>query len=229
MKNLLLATFLLTNLANKSFSQCTPMIFPSPGCTKITTSTTITDLSGGCYWICAGLTVDVVASAGSAFYCEQNVTININDSDGDEVYAKPGCVINNYSSADIGYTSDPSSITANNLGSGTLTITATCTPLTYDYTLVGTGSPCNTVLGISTKETSKFKVFPSLIAQGELIYIEGIDANTKSIRIVDVTGKQISTFGANTTIITSQDLVQGNYFVIIESAQGNSTHKIVVL
>src|SRR5687767_10508757 len=63
------------------------------GSTQITSNTTITT-AGASYWICSGLTVTVNYSAGSLFMLENNVTLNIVTTDGDEIYAKPGCVIN---------------------------------------------------------------------------------------------------------------------------------------
>ncbi len=229
MKTLLLSitTFLVT--ITFSYSQCNPLIYPSPGCTQVTASGSITITSGGCYWICAGLTVNILASPGSAYYCEQNVTLNIIDSDGDQVYAKPGCSINNLSAQDIGLCADPLTITQSNTGGGTLTLNCTCSPLTYDYSFVGSGSPCKDVLGIEEKEFSEIKIYPTIIRSGEIIQIESGNEIIESIKIMDITGQTIQTINGNVKAISTSTLVNGNYFVVVSTSGIVQTSKIVVL
>ena len=92
---------------------------------------------------------------------EQNATINIYGSAGDNVYAKSGCTINNYSTDDITYIADPATVTANNLSNGTLTLATTCTPVVYDYTMVG-GVPCVGVTSDNTLENeTAYSVYPN--------------------------------------------------------------------
>ena len=131
---------LLVFIAAFSFAfaqaQCTMNIFPQPGHIPVTTNSSINAV-GSVYWICSGLTVTILSSQGDIYLCESNVTLNIVGSAGDQVYAKAGCIINNSSSADIGVSCDPSNVTLNNTGSGTLTVDMICTPVIYDYSMIG--------------------------------------------------------------------------------------------
>ncbi|MFN5182301.1 MAG: T9SS type A sorting domain-containing protein [Bacteroidota bacterium] len=151
-------------IGNNLFGQlCTTTIFPAPGMTKITTNqSALSSPSGEAFWICSGLTVTVVNSAGSLFVCEDNVTLIFSNTSGDDVFAKNGCVIVNNSNSDIGVQCDTSQVTLQNNSSGTITLTSNCPSLLYDYSLVG-GSACQGISGVEDYKINELliRVYPN--------------------------------------------------------------------
>lgn len=224
MKNLLLLLFVFASV--EMTAQCNQTIFPSPGMIQISSNATINDTDGNAYWICQGLTVNVTASAGCTYMLEENVTLNVIDTDGDQVFAKSGCTINNSSSGLVGIAANPSTISFTNTGGGTTLINITCTAVTYNYSMVGGGSPCN-VLAIEEEKTDEVRLFPNPVATNGVLKIES-DQEIKSIQLVNLLGETILVSKITDNGLNLQGITSGTYFVRIEFSGSVLTEKIIV-
>jgi len=199
---------------------CTFMIPMSPGHIKITSDQTINGI-GIVYWICDGVNVTVASSVGSMFVLEQYATLTINDSDGDEVYAKNNCVVTNNSSADIGITLNPATVTVNNTGSGSITTTASCGAVVYNYSMVGGTSGCAPLTSVNEQFTSEFSIYPNPASQQ--FTIEGI--SNMPYYVFDLLGNIVQTgITQQKTVVNCQGMNRGVYFVKV----GQTTLKLLL-
>lgn len=223
--NFFLFLCLITSFIETASSQCTTLIFPQPGHVSITSNQSI-NATDNVYWICSGLNVTILSSPGAAFLCESNVTLNILGSSGDQVFAKSGCVINNNSSTSIGVVCDPSNVTLNNTGSGTLVIDAACNPVIYDYSLLGGPGNCELVSSIGENELKSVSVFPNPFNNS--FYIKGIINGGNAI-LYNVFGEDVQNWkvSPNDNKIETDSLTQGVYFLEVKTSDGNALMKII--
>jgi hypothetical protein len=222
-----LVTLITAFMAFGASAQCTVNIFPAPAYIKITTDQTI-NATGQPYWVCEGVTLNISSSVGTSYMLEQNATINIYDSDGDNVYAKNGCTINNYSTQDISYIADPATVTANNLGTGTLTLALTCTPVVYDYSMVG-GSPCVGVTSDNTidQNTNQFNVYPNPLQVGDFLNVVQTNQPAQSIMLFDATGKLV--IEQTNGLVSTTGLQPGMYYLKVNFEQQVYTTPVVLV
>lgn len=218
MKNIfntvLIFVFIFT--ANHVFSQlCYTMIFPWPGMTKITTNQpALNSPSGEAFWICSGVTVNVVNSAGSLFICEEDVTMIFTNTSGDDVFAKNGSTIINNSNGSVAVQCDTTQVTLQNNANGTLVVTSHCPALTYDYTLVG-GNTCQGITGIYDFDASDDMVilYPNPASDHLLIQA---NLNIENIEITDQIGKTVTFINQpENNVLNFKNLNPGSYFVTV--------------
>lgn len=224
MKKALLFSLLVVASASAA-AQCTMQIFPAPGHIKITANQTI-NATEGVYWICSGLTVTVASSEGTLFLLESNVTLNITDSAGDQLAAKPGCVINNNSDTDIGVICNSSTVELNNNGSGSLIVDVECANVVFDYGMVGGPGTCGTTTSISQKETQQITIGPNPFSSE--LKIIALPAGTK-VRLMSMLGETIGTWqpASEELKIATDGLPSGIYFLITENNGLVITKKLV--
>lgn len=206
-------------------AQCTMSIFPQPGHVPVTSSQSI-NASGTVYWICSGLTVTILSSQGDVYLCESNVTLNITGSAGDQVYAKAGCVINNSSSADIGVACDPSNVTLNNTGTGTLTVDLICTPVVYDYSMIGGPGSCAGSSGIEENILTGVSTYPNPFVSSLLI--AGIKTEGEAV-LYNILGDEVAAWkiSAGENKIEAANIPSGVYFLKIKTTEGVATMKLM--
>jgi hypothetical protein len=186
MKNIFSAFLVLVTIftANQVYSQlCYTTVFPWPGMTKITTNqSALSSPAGEAFWICSGVTVNVVNSAGSLFVCEENVTMIFTNTSGDDVFAKNGCSIINNSPGDVAVQCDTTQVTLQNNASGTIVVTSHCPTLTYDYTLVG-GNSCQGTNGLTSNlaTDNTLNVYPNPAKDYFSIVSESLKNSTVTI------------------------------------------------
>ena len=212
-------------VAHSARSQCTTLIFPQPGHIPITTNQNI-NATGTIYWICSGLNVTILSSQGDAFVCESNVTLNIVGSAGDQVFAKPGCIINNSSNADIGVICDPSNVTLNNTGTGSLVIDAVCTPVIYDYALIASSSACVSSAGNEENQLNEIQCYPNPFSS--TIYLEGLKTDGVAI-LYSVLGHEVQRWKVSNkdTKIDTHALTGGLYFLEVKTSTGDVIKSLI--
>lgn len=223
-QTLLYAGFVL--LSFSGWSQCNPMIYPEPAFTFITSDTTIADADGG-YWICAGLNITINGSAGSAYHLEEDVTLLITATDGDQVYAKPGCSITNSSDGEINIIANQSSITVSNTGSGMSVQILNCPNLTYDYQLVGgSGGPCAVnIAAVDAHILPAGAVYPNPVDAGNTLLLSlPFEAPTEAA-LHDASGKFLQLVSIDNQRISTEAMLPGTYFLRL-TAQDGFTHSI---
>ncbi len=209
-----LVLFLIIFGCCKGQAQCTLPIYPI-GFTQITSNTTINGI-GTNYWICSGLTVTIASSQGDNYVCESNVTVNIINSAGDNVYAKPGCIINNASSQDISVICNPATVTLNNTGSGTITITQSCSPVVYDYSLVSNSGACG-LIGLSEIESNEIGISPNPFSSQTVLKPEKV-FNNATITFMNCYGqmvKQLENINGESFVLKRDSFANGLYFIQI--------------
>jgi len=206
----------ITLFTHLGWTQCTTFIFPQPGHVPITSNQNI-NATGTIYWICSGLNVTILSSQGDAFVCESNVTLNIVGSAGDQVFAKPGCIINNSSNADIGVICDPSNVTLNNTGTGSLVIDAVCTPVIYDYSLIASSSACVSSAGNEENQLNEISVYPNPFSS--TIYLAGLKSDGEAI-LYSVLGHEVQRWKVSNkdNKIDTHALTGGLYFLEIKTS-----------
>lgn len=223
MKKLVLisAVALIASVAAKA--QCTFYLITG-SYTQITTNQTI-NATGGIYWICSGLTVNIASSQGDTYVCESNVTLNINGSSGDAVYAKSGCVINNNTSEDI-MVFGSMNVTTNNNSSGSIT-NFTCNPVVFDYSMVQGGpGNCPGSSGITETNSIQVSLFPNPFSNQIIIAALNTAGN---ITICNALGQNILTeqlTSGNNTLQT-ENLLPGIYTMRIETPEGVAIRKLI--
>lgn len=207
-----------------SNAQCTATIFPFPGCIPVTSNQSI-NATGSVYWICSGLTVTILSSEGDLFLCESNVTLNIVGSAGDQIFAKSGCIINNASNADIGVSCNPTNVTLNNTGTGSLTVDAICNPVVYDYALVGGSGSCATT-SIGDNPVMDLSIYPNPFNSS--LTIAGMTAAGEAI-LYNVLGKEVQRWQITTgeNYIATNTIVTGVYLLSVKTSHGVSTIKLI--
>jgi len=207
-----------------SKAQCTTTIFPQPGHVPVTTSQSI-NATGTVYWICSGLTVTILSSQGDVYLCESNVTLNIVGSAGDQIFAKSGCIINNSSSADCGVICNPANVTLNNTGSGTLTIDMVCTPVIYDYSLIGGSGTCASS-GIQENQLTGVSAYPNPFIS--TIVIAGMKTEGEAI-LYNILGDEVQSWKitAGNNKIETNTVTAGVYFLKVKTADGVATMKVM--
>jgi len=224
MKNLLtvILIFASTLYAN---AQCTQIIPPSPGHTKITSSGTLNAV-GQTYWVCEGVTLDILSSAGAVFYLEKGATLNIINSTGDAVFAKDNSTINNKSNAGINLTANLSNVVYNNTGSGTI-VPINCSVLTFTYTFVG-GSPCKASgLGVNKISQSRMTIFPNPVNEGSSVNLKG-NSGEVSIEVYDLSGRKVFEKANVGTSFRAKSLKKGHYFILITDGEELSRTTLVI-
>lgn len=200
-----------------SHAQCTIQLGPM-AYIKITTNTTINGI-GTNYWICSGLTVTIASSVGDNFICESNVTLNVisPDADGDNVYAKPGCIINNSSNQPLSVICDISTVTFNNSGSSSI-IPHQCSPVIYDYSLIGGPQGCDVAGSVDENQWNfNMKINPNPFAQQTTFETDKVLKNATLI-IYNSFGqrvKQIDNLCGQTIVFHRDNLPDGLYFVYV--------------
>jgi len=222
MKKILL---LITAAFSVAFAQaqCSVTIFPLPGHVPVTTSQSINAV-GTMYWICSGLTVNILSSQGDIYLCESNVTLNIIGSAGDQVFAKAECIINNSSSADIGVACDPSNVTLNNTGSGTLTVDYVCTPVIFDYSMIGGPGSCASS-SIQENQLTGVSMYPNPFMT--TIVIAGMKTEGEAT-LYNILGDEVQSWKitAGDNKIETSTVTAGVYFLKVKTADGVATMKI---
>jgi len=176
--------------ASSAVSQCSTMIFPAPGMTKIMANTTIASSDGEAFWVCGGVTVTVTSSDGCLFAMEENATLIINGSDDDAVLAKAGCSVINNSDATILVSCNPATVTLTNTSSGSIE-TLSCAMITFDYSLVG-GQPCSSSSGLEdvSNQALETLIFPNP-TDGDFTLIHN-HAPGKSLQIFNSMGSRVA-------------------------------------
>ncbi len=233
LKNTTMKKYLLLPICvfilNLSWSQCTFNIVPF-SYVQVSTNSTVNG-TGTNYWICSGLTVTIASSQGDNYVCENNVTLNINNSAGDNVYAKPGCIINNNSSQDITVVCDPTTVTLNNNGSGSITIAQVCTPVIYDYSLVGGAGSCGAT-NIGENEISKMEIYPNPFSSETILQLDN-QVHNATLFIYDMQGQmvqQINNIMGQQIILSRNNLENGIYFIqLTEENTTIATDKLVIV
>lgn len=221
---LLFAAAFSIALAN---AQCTTTIFPQPGHVPVTSNQSI-NATGTIYWICSGLTVTILSSQGDAYLCESNVTLNIVGSAGDQVFAKAGCVINNSSSADIGVVCNPSNVTLNNTGTGSITVDAVCNPVIFDYSMIGGPGNCAVSSGIGENTLTGMSTYPNPFVS--TLVIAGLKSEGEAA-LYDILGHEIQSWKINAgeNRIETTTEIPGVYFLQVRTADGGATIKLMKL
>lgn len=226
MKKLITLSLVLISFINFGISQCSMLIPPTPAHVKITSDQTLNAV-GMVYWVCEGVTLDIASSPGATYVLEQNVTLNINDSDGDQVYAKDNCIINNNSTQDIGVAANTSTVTLNNNSSGSITVTAACSAVTYDYSMVG-GSPCmGTTTGLSESAENDLEAYPNPVKSGEVIRLKNA-TGFRSLELFDYSGKKVFSSSDGSDSISTMNMAKGVYFLIATSNDRVAYKRIVI-
>lgn len=223
-QTLLYAAFIAVSFSG--WSQCSPMVYPEPAFAHITSDTTIANAEGG-YWICAGLQVTINGSAGSAYYLEEDVTLLITATNGDQVFAKPGCSVTNSSDDDINITANFSTINVSNTGSGMSVQIQNCANLVYDYTLVGgSGGPCavNTA-AIDSQSLPAGACYPNPVTAGNNVFVSFPFEMSPEACIYDASGKLLHTVMINNHSISTEGMKPGTYFLQV-SAQDGYSHRV---
>ncbi len=209
-------------------AQCTFTVPPSLAITQITSSTTL-NATGTNYWICSGHTVTITSSQGDNYVCENNVTLNIINSAGDNVYAKPGCIINNSSTQDISVICDSSTVTLNNTGSGSITVTQ-CLPVIYDYSLIGGSGAC-ALTGVGENELKAMMLYPNPFYAQTTIYTDNLlhNATLYIDNCFGQTVKQIDKLSGQTITLHRDNLPSGLYFIrLTQDNKVISSDKLVI-
>jgi hypothetical protein len=157
--------------------------------------------------------------------CESNVTLNIQSSAGDQVFAKPGCVINNNSGQDIGVTCYPPSVTLNNNSTGSITIDANCNPVIYDYSMIGGPGACAGT-GIDEQTLANISIYPNPVTS--FVVVGGAE-NKGEVKLFSAIGDLVKEWklekGSNRMDIAG--LPPGVYFLQVRTCDGVATKKII--
>jgi hypothetical protein len=209
---------------------CYTTIFPWPGMTKITTNqSALSSPAGEAFWICSGLTVTVVNSAGSLFVCEENVTLIFTNTSGDDVFAKNGSVVVNNSDGAVAVQCDTNQVTLQNNSTGTLTITSHCPGLVYDYTLVG-GNTCSGTNELEKRNNPSLFLYPYPNPTKSHFSIDTGNRKNISIRLLNSNGKEVLSISNyhSQDLISVENMQEGLYGVFIESDQDFAVGKITV-
>jgi hypothetical protein len=211
--------------AHLGWTQCTTLIFPQPGHVPVTSNQNI-NATGTVYWICSGLTVTILSSQGDAYICESNVTLNIVGSAGDQVFAKPGCIINNSSNADIGVIGNPSNVTLNNTGTGSLVIDAVCTPVIYDYSLIASSSACVSSAGNEENVLNEIRCYPNPFSS--MVYLTGLKSDGDAV-LYNVLGHEVQRWKVSNkdNKIDTHALTGGLYFLEIKTSTGDVKRSLI--
>jgi len=153
---------------------------------------------------------------------ENNVTLNIVDTDGDEIYAKSGCVIN-LMNGDIDLTYQPN-VTVNNTGTGSV-LTTVCNPIAYDYSSVGGPGSCVSS-GVSEPVLADLSIYPSPFAS-QLI-VAGLETAGEA-RLYNVVGDEVASWklekGENK--LHTAHLPSGAYWLQVRTETGSLTRKLI--
>ncbi len=226
MKAKLLFLFFLVPVVQQGMAQCNYLVYPSPGTIQITTDQTINPDGNATYWICSGVTVTVQSSAGTQYLLEQNVTLHIMDTDGDQIVAKNGCIINNHSDETVTLNANSSQVTANNLGGGMI-VQTNCPIVTYDYSWVG-GTPCPS-MGMESYELNSFNIYPNPVSQGEMITLDMKEIIPGTVvNFYDLSGRHVSSYVLQSNQLKTEEIRSGIYIVELISENQTTRSKLVV-
>lgn len=205
----LYTTITLAILTLTGSTQCNLTIPMSPGHIQVSSDQSLA-LTGTIYWVCENVNLTVTASPGSTILLEQNAIVTFDGSDGDQVYAKSGCVVTNNTPEDIGVAHDPTTTTLNNNGSGSITTTNICTPVVYDYQFVG-GSPCvgpNSIAERSHDE--QIMIYPNPISGDRTLRFS---QPPSTVEIYDITGALVKRASNPPQSVGLEEIHSGHYIV----------------
>ena len=114
---------------------------PGGGVYHVSNDYIINDQDGSIYYLCSGVHLTVEGSAGCTYYLEDSCQLTIKAHNGDIVHAKGYCTIIDSTSQSIVVNKEVTS-TFTKPFMTSLGIVFTCSPMVYDYSLVGGSAPC---------------------------------------------------------------------------------------
>lgn len=212
---------LLMLISTYSIGQtCSQVIYPQAmqqggSNVHVKSDTTINDSDGSNYYICAGLNVIVANSAGCNYQLENNVTLTINNHNGDVVFAKGNCTIIDNTIEGIVVNKEATSTFSkpNNTMAG---IVYNCANMVFDYSQVGGSAPCQ-VASID-EELINNTIFPNPIQESGLLHI---GQNIENASIYNLSGSLIVNFNEIVNEkIKLYGIDKGIYILLLKSNSG---------
>lgn len=211
------------------FAQCDIPVPHSPGHVQISNNQAIGAV-GLYYWVCAGITLDVNSSTGSVFLLEEGAILNIHDTDGDQVYAKPNSTVNNNSDESINVISNVATVTLNNNSSGSMVTAIQCGAVTFDYQFVGGGAGCMSggTTVVEAREQPGLKIYPVPCVQGQPLLISS-GRPYQSVQIYDLQGQLVKEYSGEQKVLSTQDMDAGVYVVVVGLEDRILKERVLVL
>jgi hypothetical protein len=204
-----------------------PATVPGGGVYHVSSDSTIDDQDGSIYYLCSGVHLTVDGSAGCTYYLEDSCQITIKAHNGDVVNAKGYCTIIDSTSQSIVVNKEVTS-TFSKPFMPSLGIVFTCSPMVYDYSLVGGSSPCANSTSINDYDLDFVSLYPNPTNQYFSIDL-GESYPTTSIIITDLLGKTIQTneFTNNQILNLKIEEPAGIYLLMIESGDKKAVIRLI--
>jgi hypothetical protein len=196
-----------------------PATVPGGGVYHVSSDSTIDDQDGSIYYLCSGVHLTVDGSAGCTYYLEDSCQITIKAHNGDVVNAKGYCTIIDSTSQSIVVNKEVTS-TFSKPFMPSLGIVFTCSPMVYDYSLVGGSSPCANSTSINDYDLDFVSLYPNPTNQYFSIDL-GENHQSLKVTITDISGRLVQSENyANLHLLNFRlDEPAGVYLLMIESGE----------
>ena len=228
----LIAIILLT-LPLSGFAQVCNHTIPSPatvpggGVYHVSSDSIIDDQDGSIYYLCSGVHLTVEGSAGCTYYLEDSCQLTIMAHNGDVVNAKGYCTIIDSTSQSIVINKELTS-TFSKPSMPTLGIVFTCSPMIYDYSLIGGSTPCANSTSIDDYDLALVSLYPNPTSQYFSIDL-GKNHQSLKITITDISGRLVQSESyANLHLLNFRlDEPAGVYLLMIESGGRKAVIRLI--
>jgi hypothetical protein len=228
----LIAIILLT-LPLSGFAQVCNHTIPSPatvpggGVYHVSSDSIINDQDGSIYYLCSGVHLTVEGSAGCTYYLEDSCQITIKAHNGDVVNAKGYCTIIDSTSQSIIVNKEVTS-TFSKPFMPSLGIVFTCSPMVYEYSLVGGSTPCANSTSIGDYDLALVSLYPNPTTQYFSIDL-GENHQSIKINITDISGRLVQSMNyANLDLLNFRlDEPAGVYLLMVESGDRKTVIRLI--
>jgi hypothetical protein len=228
-----LISIMLMVLPLSGFAQICNHTIPQPaavqggGIYHVSSDSTIDDQDGSIYYLCSNVHLTVEGSAGCTYYLEDNCQLTIKAHNGDIVNAKGYCTIIDSTSQSIVINKEVTS-TFSKPFMPSLGIVFTCSPMIYDYSLVGGSTPCANSTSIYDYDFPLVSVYPNPTNQYFSIDLAENYQDIK-ITITDISGRLVKSKSyANLHLLNFRlDEPAGVYLLMIETGDKKAVIRLI--